>query len=52
MYSPNHRTKYEAADQIIRRLETRFPGLREHIEEMEVATPLTHMRYLGRPVRN
>lgn len=44
-----HRTKYAAADEIVRRLETRFPGLRGHIEEMEVATPLTHMRYLGHP---
>ena len=26
-----------------------FPGIRRHIEELEVATPLTHMRYLGHP---
>lgn len=44
-----HKKKYEAADEIVRRLETRFPGLRSHIEEMEIATPLTHMRYLGHP---
>lgn len=44
-----HKAKYDAADGVIRRLEKRFPGIREHIEEMEVATPLTHMRYLGHP---
>ncbi len=26
-----------------------FPEIRNHIEECEVATPLTHMRYLGHP---
>jgi len=26
-----------------------YPGLRSHIEEIEVATPLTFMRYLGHP---
>jgi phytoene dehydrogenase-like protein len=26
-----------------------FPGFRNHIEEIEAATPLTHMRYLGHP---
>ncbi len=41
--------KYKAADIIIERLEKRFPGFRSHIEEIEVATPLTHMRYLGHP---
>lgn len=41
--------KYMTADEIVARLERRFPGLREHIEEMEIATPLTHMRYLRHP---
>ena len=44
-----HQKKYELASTIIDRLEKRFPGLRSHIEEIEVATPLTHMRYLGHP---
>jgi len=26
-----------------------FPGFYGHIEEVEAATPLTHMRYLGHP---
>lgn len=42
-------TKYKMADIIVERLEKRFPGIRSHIEEMEVATPLTHMRYLNTP---
>lgn len=42
-------TKYQAADIIIERLEEHFPGIRSHIEEIEVATPLTHMRYLKHP---
>ncbi len=44
-----YETKYKAADIIIERLEKRFPGIRSHIEEIEVATPLTHMRYLNHP---
>ncbi|MCT4542331.1 MAG: NAD(P)/FAD-dependent oxidoreductase [Vallitalea sp.] len=42
-------TKYKAADIVLNRLETRFPGIRDHIEEIEVATPLTYMRYLDHP---
>jgi prolycopene isomerase len=30
-------------------LEDFFPAIRKHMEELEVATPLTHMRYLGHP---
>jgi len=41
--------KYKAADMIIERLEKRFPGIRSHIEEIEVATPMTCMRYLSHP---
>lgn len=41
--------KYEAGRRIVARLEKMYPGFAEHIEEMEIATPLTHMRYLGHP---
>ncbi len=41
--------KYAAANDIVDRLEKFYPGFRSHIEEIEVATPLTHMRYLGHP---
>lgn len=41
--------KYEAGKRIVARLEELYPGIRSHIEEMEVATPLTHMRYLNHP---
>lgn len=44
-----HEMKYKAADMIISRLEKQYPNLREHIEEIEVASPLTHMRYLNHP---
>lgn len=41
--------KYEAGARIVARLEKMYPGFTEHIEEMEIATPLTHMRYLNHP---
>ena len=41
--------KYEAGKRIVARLEEMYPGITDHIEEMEVATPLTHMRYLNHP---
>ncbi|MGP1496577.1 MAG: phytoene desaturase family protein [Treponema sp.] len=44
-----YKAKYDAANTIVDRLEKRYPGFRSHIEEMEVATPLTHMRYLNHP---
>jgi prolycopene isomerase len=44
-----YETKYECADAIIERLEENYPGIRSHIEEIAVATPLTHMRYLHTP---
>ena len=44
-----YETKYRLADTILDRLNKRFPGIKEHIEELEIATPLTHMRYLGHP---
>ena len=44
-----YQKKYEAANVIIDRLEKQYPGFRDHIEEIEIATPLTHMRYLHHP---
>lgn len=41
--------KYRCAEQMLSRAERSFPGFRSHIEEIEVATPLTHMRYLAHP---
>lgn len=41
--------KYEAGRRIVARLEKMYPGFTGHIEEMEIATPLTHMRYLNHP---
>lgn len=42
--------KYRCAESMLQRVEAIFPGTREHIEEIEVGTPLTHMRYLGHPL--
>ncbi|MGE5370596.1 MAG: phytoene desaturase family protein [Solirubrobacterales bacterium] len=47
--SDYHRTKFECAETLLQRVEQVFPGFRSHIEEIEVATPLTHMRYLNTP---
>ena len=44
-----YEAKYEAGRRIVERLEKLYPGFTDHIEEMEIATPLTHMRYLGHP---
>lgn len=41
--------KYACAEKLLARVEDIYPGFREHIEEIEVATPITHMRYLGTP---
>ena len=43
------RVKYRCAEAMLRQVESIYPDLRRHIEEIEVATPLTHMRYLGHP---
>lgn len=43
------KNKFEAGRRIVARLEEMYPGITEHIEEIEVATPLTHMRYLNHP---
>lgn len=42
-------TKYEFAEKLIRMIEKVYPKVRQHIEEIEVATPLTMMRYLNTP---
>jgi len=49
---PPHRyaaVKYECANQMIDQMALLCPKVRDHIEEVEVATPLTFMRYLGSP---
>ncbi len=43
------REKYRSADNMMRTLEKVYPGIRDRVEELEVGTPLTHMRYLGHP---
>jgi prolycopene isomerase len=47
--SQYHDAKYRCAEELLARAEKVFPGMRGHIEEMDIATPLTHMRYLGHP---
>jgi prolycopene isomerase len=42
--------KFRCAEQMLRRVQEIFPDIRTHIEEIEVGTPLTHMRYLGHPL--
>ncbi|MFI6213454.1 phytoene desaturase family protein [Nocardia brasiliensis] len=41
--------KYAYADSMLRLAEQAAPGIRDAIEEAEVASPLTVMRYLGTP---
>ncbi|HPS93428.1 MAG TPA: NAD(P)/FAD-dependent oxidoreductase, partial [Deltaproteobacteria bacterium] len=41
--------KYRYAEGMLRLAERVFPKIRDHIEELEAATPLTHLRYLGHP---
>lgn len=41
--------KFQCAEEALQRVETVFPGFRSHIEEIEIATPLTFMRYIGTP---
>ncbi|MBU2513404.1 NAD(P)/FAD-dependent oxidoreductase [bacterium] len=41
--------KYRCADQMLNVIAPLYPELRNHIEEVEVATPITCMRYLGHP---
>ncbi|MEN8246337.1 MAG: NAD(P)/FAD-dependent oxidoreductase [Thermodesulfobacteriota bacterium] len=42
-------TKYRCAQSFLDVLENFFPNIKKHIEEIEIATPLTFMRYLGTP---
>lgn len=42
-------TKYQFAEKLIEVIEKVFPKVRQYIEEVEVATPLTMMRYLNTP---
>jgi len=39
--------KFKWADIMLKDAEKVFPNLRDHIEEIDISTPLTHMRYLG-----
>ncbi len=41
--------KYECAEAMLKTAEKIYPGIRKHIEEVEVATPITCMRYLSHP---
>lgn len=43
------RTKFAYADTMIELAEQVVPGIRDVIEEVDVATPMTMMRYLGQP---
>lgn len=43
------KTKSLLADKFIGLAERIAPGLRDHIEVMEIATPITNMRYTGNP---
>lgn len=42
-------TKYDFAEKLIGLIEQVYPKVRQYIEEVEVATPLTMMRYLNTP---
>jgi len=41
--------KFQCAEGMLHRMEQIYPDLRKHIEEIEIATPMTFMRYLGHP---
>jgi len=41
--------KQEYTRQMLARVEEQFPGICGHIEEMELATPVTLMRYINQP---
>jgi phytoene dehydrogenase-like protein len=50
LYEDRERYKAEKqalADAVIDRLEVRFPGIKEQIEVVDVATPVTYERYTG-----
>ncbi len=41
--------KYEYAGHMLDVLYRVHPGCKNHVEELDIGTPLTHMRYLGHP---
>lgn len=41
--------KYRVAESMIHVAQKAFPNIKQHIEEIEIATPLTHLRYLNHP---
>jgi len=45
-----HDVKFRCADAMLQRIYEIYPEAKNHIEEVEVGTPLTHMRYLGHPL--
>ena len=42
--------KFHCAEALLQRVYEIYPEAKNHIEEVEVGTPLTHMRYLGHPL--
>lgn len=42
-------TKYQYAQAMLDLIERVFPEYRGHIEEIELASPITHLRFLGHP---
>ncbi|MBN1532659.1 MAG: NAD(P)/FAD-dependent oxidoreductase [Spirochaetes bacterium] len=44
-----HEIKFRCGEQMMEILDRVYPGVRGRIEEFEIATPLTHLRYLGHP---
>jgi len=44
-----HEFKYDYAQKMLDQLSKVYPAVKDHIEEIDVGTPLTHMRYLGHP---
>jgi len=45
-----HDVKFRCAEAMLQRIYEIYPEAKNHIEEVEVGTPLTHMRYLGHPL--
>jgi len=45
-----HDVKFRCADAMLQRVFEIYPEAKNHVEEVEVGTPLTHMRYLGHPL--
>ena len=45
-----HDVKFRCADAMLKRVFEIYPAAKNHVEEVEVGTPLTHMRYLGHPL--